>query len=743
MKNFLSKLKGLNYKQVVIEHGEKGIFGLIGLFVLGSLGGTSWSRYDKTPGGFVDKVVQGRKNIQASAWTQERSQPFANARGISDDVQKLHSPLDVSLFDYKTDWYWPMYPQQERVKEPKWFQPSEAIADVGRFIMVENPIDESNLTTGIIEGADAKSKTEENPDDDNAPRRSKDDNSPRVPGAGVGPGVGPGAPGAIGKPPGVGPKVGGLPGGEGIANYGGGDSMYGGGGSTANVNARGIRFVSIRSLFPLKDQVDEFIKTMHDSQDIASSRVQFVDFELERQVMIAGKNPWSGPWEKVEIQSALDVLDRVEFDPEVVDVAYTDPVFTMPLPRRVAGKWTTRNLASHPKIKQLDELNQKVQEELMKKAIEENETMQKEDKTRPRGFAEKQHNSRGIRNDVRGSGKINNFSKDVGSSMMESGGYQMGGQEMGQVRGAVNSMANQFQNTDTRTMKYLLFRYFDFSVEPGNSYRYRMRLTLMNPNFKRAVEDLVDDSIAAGEVRKTPWSDPTTPVSIPEEQQIYLSKVTKARADGTLPNAAVDVYQWFAEAGTYIAAKLEPLQLGQHVAGPTKTQVLRPANETLKDESVSIYTGNVLTDIAAAPISELDPIEHADLKVDPKKLKQIGTVDRVLMVDKFGQLVALDPKTTSDDQAASQRNLDSERKPWEYLKEKEQATATGNDLDKLRRAGGGGGAGTAGEGLGMMPGMGGMGMGKGGSVLKKSGGKSAVKKGKGGANAVDSYKVGT
>ena len=66
MKNFVAKLKGLNYKQLVVDHGEKGLLGFVGFLVLIFLVGTSWSRYDKLPEEFTKKVKQGEDNIQAS-----------------------------------------------------------------------------------------------------------------------------------------------------------------------------------------------------------------------------------------------------------------------------------------------------------------------------------------------------------------------------------------------------------------------------------------------------------------------------------------------------------------------------------------------------------------------------------------------------------------------------------------------------------------------------------------------------
>ena len=219
---------------------------------------------------------------------------------------------------------------------------------------------------------------------------------------------------------------------------------------------------------------------------------------------------------------------------------------------------------------------------------------------------------------------------------------------------------------DGRSSKYLLFRYFDFQVTPGNAYRSRMRMTLLNPTFKRPVEHLVDESIAAGEVRITPWSEPTPHVFVPEEQRIFLTKADKPKADTGLPSADIDVYQWFSEAGTTIAAKVVKLQLGQFISGPCKdTEVYRPAQDTLKKEEVPVFTGNLLADVAAAPATTgFDQTEHADLKLDDKKLKQLGlsgTADKALLVDRFGQLTVLDSKATSDERSAAEGVVEKER----------------------------------------------------------------------------------
>ena len=44
--------------------------------------------------------------------------------------------------------------------------------------------------------------------------------------------------------------------------------------------------------------------------------------------------------------------------------------------------------------------------------------------------------------------------------------------------------------------RLLLFRYFDFSIEPGNAYRYRVKLKMRNPNYLRGYDEVVDQSVA-------------------------------------------------------------------------------------------------------------------------------------------------------------------------------------------------------------------------------------------------------
>ncbi len=709
MKNLAAKLKGLNYKQALIDHGEKVVLGVIGLLVLICLAGTSWSRYDKQPEEFTKKVEQGEAAIRASAWTKEKEAEFKSSRDISQAVKMLHSPLDTSRYVYSTNWYWPMYPTGVKVSEPRWFAPIQPIANEGKFVMVENPIEQQQDRVLAVMDTPAKKDDEEN---EFAVRKPNND------AIGV---AGTGVPAAAPADAGVSAKA------YEKMRIGGAGADMAAASSGPVINSRGTRFVAIRSVFPLGDQLDELVKAMHENKQKAAELIDFMDFEVERQVAQSGDKPWSGKWEKVDFQATLDFLDRVDFDTEVVDLAYTDAVFTMPLPRRVIGNW--KKFASHPLIKVMTDEQVELQAQITSRMVEESEKLAKESKaTKKGGLSRSQVDARSLRGQFNGgqmAGMMQEMQKTIGAGTANS----FSGVDPSMMRNMADpSTMGGFQDQmskNGRMSKYLLLRYFDFQVNPGNAYRYRMRVTLRNPNFKRPVEELVQEETALGEVRVTDWSEPTPPVFIKNDEFIFLAKADKAKIETGLPSAYLDVYQWFSEAGTTIAAKLEKLQLGQFVGGrPPKTEVFRPANNTLRDEEVPVFTGSVLADIAAASTGDIDLAEHADLKLDPKKLKLLGVVDKALLVDRFGQLVTLDPKASADDVAQAEKVVETERRSIRAsIKERGDGATASNDLIRLQKSGGAGGAAMTGAAANdPMAMLGQKGM---GSPLKNKGGKGA------------------
>lgn len=123
--------------------------------------------------------------------------------------------------------------------------------------------------------------------------------------------------------------------------------------------------------------------------------------------------------------------------------------------------------------------------------------------------------------------------------------------------------------------EYTLFRFFDFNVEPGKKYRYRVRLLLANPFYaldpkylndemKRLREQAVQEyqaKMAAGDRAgaqaarakwayiETPFSEESEPITVPPDTQLLAASVSPPlRAVGE-PSGTVMVVRWVASNG--------------------------------------------------------------------------------------------------------------------------------------------------------------------------------------------------
>ena len=98
-----------------------------------------------------------------------------------------------------------------------------------------------------------------------------------------------------------------------------------------------------------------------------------------------------------------------------------------------------------------------------------------------------------------------------------------------------------------KDLEYRLFRFFDFTVEPGKHYRYRVSLLLWNPNWKVPPQYLARADLAKKWYVETEFSDPSDLFSIAHavkhrEARIYLyyQAVCAAMADNKLVDGELD-----------------------------------------------------------------------------------------------------------------------------------------------------------------------------------------------------------
>ncbi len=97
---------------------------------------------------------------------------------------------------------------------------------------------------------------------------------------------------------------------------------------------------------------------------------------------------------------------------------------------------------------------------------------------------------------------------------------------------------------------FLLFRFFDYTVEAGKSYRYRVRLMLTNPNYGIDPKFLADPALAEKQwIEKDRWSEPTPTITVPRDAHVLAGAVHTLIRDTDEPSGMVAIVKWMEETG--------------------------------------------------------------------------------------------------------------------------------------------------------------------------------------------------
>lgn len=677
----MKKLKNINFKALFVDHGEKFGFGLIAVLVLLALGSTSWSRYEKTPEELKRKVDDARARITSpsNVWPQAKADAF-KVVDFNDRARQVFTSMDISKHEYSTPLYHPLYRKRELAREPEYLPVQYLIASAGRAILsVTKPQASTGVTGTSTEGAAAT---------DVVAAPTTGFRLPGQPTAGATAGAaGTTTPFSGSAHNGAGPTaapprpVGGasaLSGEHGAAAgmemmmAAGGD---GGTGMAAGATPEGARYVAIRGVFPLRQQLESYQRKLNVSAADASTMFELLDFVLERQAALAGSDPWAGKWEEVNIQSAVDVLQKcADFDPDPVQTGVTDAVITMSLPSRLLEYWGDD--ATHPNIRDFQLKPEEMERELklQQKLVEEYEKSQLQNQSaRPerRGLSGGQRDLRQMGNDMMNSSYGNEFMRDVNSFMAESGGPRMAPPDIRQRL--------------TANGRLLLFRYFDFDVAPGMAYRYRVKLKIRNPNFERPVEEVADPALVQGPERETEWSNITNPAVVPTSVNYFLKDVERdpVRDDKSRskPVANITMFEWSSDLGTMLSDSLKILSVGQFISEKKpKSIVINVGIPSYEEKEVAFLTEDVLVD--AVGDFDVAPELHPDLGLRPEKGRKdvrVGLVPEALVMTGLGEMKQLDPVSEKAKETALKQRVDAERKSFEKFKDAENQTGSALD----------------------------------------------------------------
>lgn len=454
-------------------------------------------------------------------------------------------------------------------------------------------------------------------------------------------------------------------------------------------------FVAVRGLFDASAQVSAIADAVHRRGDDVAKLLELIDFYLERQTFDQKQNAWSS-WEPVDVQVFKDLALRANgFEPDVVPSWATDAVITCPLLMRITGRWET--LATHPLLQN----GQLSPGELEREAdfLEAVLALQNEARQPRRGTID-QRGFTGLIRDAR------SLEEDLFDPVLSSAaatsvpranfGIQAGLVNMNRGNPAVEEMVRKIaarmdpKQTDRElrdwirermtqgARRQILFRYFDFDVEPGATYRYQVRLELRNPNFGRPLAAASAAHVVEGETRLTPWSEPTAPVTVERNVRYFLAGLEDSRYRQN-PRARMKVFQYDTDLGTLVEQEL-PVELGQRIAGTARAILLDPAGGVQKEEDYEFRSHDTLLD--ALPDLEFDRNQHPDLQLPGGSLGA-ARVPEYALVRADDELRTIDPRSQGDELARQERYLELQRDQLQHLRSDAEAEGWDDEYERM------------------------------------------------------------
>ncbi|MFN7806628.1 MAG: hypothetical protein ACK5TO_21680 [Planctomycetaceae bacterium] len=809
MKNLVEKIKTYNYKQFFLNHGEKVGMGVAGLVTLLCLAMTSWGGYARNPLEMETEARKVQDQLAANRWPADEKEKFLIASADT-AIQGALTPLDLAQFEYQI----PLSPKVKTYQLPadevEVLPPVDLIARAIEFPVLEEQAPEAPAEEPVAETKPKPEKTKE---------RKRSGGGGLAGAAGVGAQL---------------EENSGDTGSSGMASMNSG----------AAVKSRGKRASVVTAVVERRAQLERLRKAHHlETLSQAEPLLNYADFKLQRKRAIPAKDPWSGQWEDVKIDSALDTLNKVVLEEaDLVAAEFIEGVFTMSLPRRADGDWDPRYVV-HPRIPTLDKQQREEEEAKNAAAAEALEGADEEAGRNRRGLLRGQRDAKRMRRDAANrlgdegfSGAVNDFMGGggmgaamgagmagsmpggkgggrmpgggampggmgsmpggmggmgsmppggipggggsgvaprpdmgklmsgamgrggAGGGMMPGGGAGMsmpgGGAGMSMPGGGGMSMPGMGSGMGTGMpvvgqisssgADLVMFRFFDFDVEPNECYIYRVQMVVDNPSFN---SDFVrQSSVAEGETRESDWSQPSIPAIAPPEVQYMVHRVSKPPTPQRA--AELDVIQFNTDFGSIVEAPL-PLKFGQYVGGEKEVEFPNLGAQTFAKDKVNFASQDLFLD--ALPGPKLDPAMLADLGLegDQKTVMSLQSqLDQAVTVNRLGKLQPVDGGSTSDIDDARKRLRELNEK-YADLKQQSSSSGSGNllgggeeeqDGKKKKgrnslKSGGSGRSGFPGSGMGGMGGpMGGMGGGAGGFPSSGPGGGSFPSSGSGGGS---------
>ncbi|MGO9465065.1 MAG: hypothetical protein ACLQIB_23820 [Isosphaeraceae bacterium] len=266
-------------------------------------------------------------------------------------------------------------------------------------------------------------------------------------------------------------------------------------GPPAKEIVKGYRWVAITGVLDHEKMRANYREAL---KNPAVAHPNYLRLDLQRQTLQTDGS-WT-EWQNVDADANLRILDNLpEHDEELAPDNARPDTLVDPLPFLKAGLWEKVHIAS---------LVPKEKKDVPKSQIG----------GMGRGMGMMTGDSADMMERMTGGGRMGGgnmadmMKKMSGGRGMMTGAGGAGGMLGG---GASESVGDYWKSEEKRVM----IRALDFTVEPDNTYRYRVRIVVANPNYKR--EDINHDVNAKVKELKGPWSEETDPVAMPPDVMPY------------------------------------------------------------------------------------------------------------------------------------------------------------------------------------------------------------------------------
>lgn len=469
--------------------------------------------------------------------------------------------------------------------------------------------------------------------------------------------------GAEGAPEGgaMGSLPGEAPGGEGAMGGLGAQMPRGVQASPDNI-VEGVRWICVTGLVPYKEQIEKYTKEFAEAQlqDPSKDSPFWMGYLVERAEVtdLDLKDPSKSKWEKISVNAAKDFAARWAVRAgEVVDPMYTDEFLTFPLGPLLERNWGKD--VGHSKIPILDVTQRGATAggEVEPESAALSDIGQKTEGSDLEAMLKRRHKTLlpgmgGGEGGMPGRTVMQRSAMPGGAAEGMRPGFvgrgMPGGEGMpGGMPGGMGS------NGEPQQIEHLLFRFFDFTVEEGKRYRYRVQLVLENPNYNLRPQYLKDAKLAKDELKRAPFSEPSPVASVSSYNLLFAGRVRPADKPVEEPKVNLVIVQLDPKLGTNAIYEMRPpkpgnveerkrpmkeVERGQLIEFSAKVDVVHPITRKPEERTVQFNANSVVLDIRGG--EAFSPKDYKDHDTMPGE---------VLFMDSNGSLSAHSETTDQAD----------------------------------------------------------------------------------------------